>query len=69
MPTMPAEYYRRYRATVKARNQRKAYQEGIAEGVDRCCKLMQTLYGERALTGFAAAHAISKTLGITSVKT
>ena len=32
MPTMSPEYYRNYRATVKARRERSEYQRGLAEG-------------------------------------
>jgi hypothetical protein len=57
-----ADYMRKWRATVGPRKIRAAYHEGIAEGVERACNLMRTLYGEQSLTGFAAAHAIAKTL-------
>jgi hypothetical protein len=56
-----AEYMKRYRATVRPKRERAAYQEGIHEGVTRCVKLMQTLYGDNSLTGFTAAHAMTKT--------
>lgn len=62
MPTMPPEYHRKYRATVRPKRERAALQEGIAEGVTRCVLLLERLYGEKAVTGFAAASAIRKTL-------
>lgn len=57
-----AEYMKRWRATVGPRKMRAEYQRGLAEGIERACLLMRTLYGERTLTGHAAAHAIQKTL-------
>jgi hypothetical protein len=60
-----AEYMKKWRAITKPRKERAAYQEGLMEGIERSCNLMRTLYGEKSLTGFAAAHAIAKTLGIT----
>lgn len=57
-----AEYMKRYRATVRPKRERAALQEGIAEGVTRCVLLLEKLYGEKSVTGFAAASAIRKTL-------
>jgi hypothetical protein len=62
MPAMPPEYYRRYRATVRPKKERAARTEGVAEGVQLCVKLLETLYGEKSVTGFQAASAIRKTL-------
>jgi hypothetical protein len=58
-----AEYMRRYRATVRPKREREAQKEGYRAGVKDCIDLMRVLFGERSLTGFAAAHAMEKTLG------
>jgi hypothetical protein len=57
-----AEYMKRWRATTGPRKIRAARLEGVAEGVQRCIALMEKLYGEQSVTGFAAASAIRKTL-------
>jgi hypothetical protein len=70
MPSMPAAYYVNYRKTAKARRERKAHQVGVQEGVAMCCKLLQTFIGEKSVSGFAAAHLISKTLSpVSTAKT
>jgi hypothetical protein len=62
MPSMPPEYYRSYRRTVKAKRERQAHQAGVNDGVEMCCKLLRELVGEKALTGWEAARLIAKTL-------
>lgn len=65
--TKRAEYYRRYRATVKARYLRRTHQEGVREGIAMVCKFLDEIIGERPVTGKEASRLTDRALGANSL--
>ncbi len=62
MATNTAEYQRKYRATVKPMNERKAHTDGVQDGLARCIKYLREKIGSRALTGHQAALMVERSM-------
>ncbi len=57
-----AEYMRNYRATVKPLSERKAENNGVRSGVDRCIRYLRESVGGKAITGYVAAMMIERAM-------
>ena len=62
MPSMPAEYWRKRRRTLKERSAVKTHHEGVREGIAMCIKFCREVIAGRAYTGFQVAIQIDKAM-------
>ncbi len=57
-----AEYMRQYRATTKPLGERKAANDGVKSGIDRCIRYLRESVGGKAITGYVAALMIERSM-------